>query len=103
MDENRFGKQRSIGNQIKRKKMKKLMAAISIMFMVMLVESSSASFIIRVDPPSSYAAVVEDETSGGSANSIESELGGLGSFMIEVLGGSSGAGLRFAQWEYLFH
>ena len=81
--------------------MKKLMTAISIMFMVMLVESSSASSIIRVDPPSSYAAVVE--TSGFGANSIESEPGGTGSFMIEVLGGSSGIGFRFAQWEYLFH
>ena len=96
--------EKRVGKQIKRRiEMRKFMTAISIMFMVMLVESSSASPIIRVDPPSSYTAVVEDETSGGSANSIESELGGTGSFMIELLGGSSGAGFRFAQWEYLFH
>ncbi len=83
--------------------MKKLMAAISILFMVMLVESSSASSIFRVDPPSSYAAVVEDASSGGSANSIESEPGGTGSFMIEVLNGSAGSVFKYSQLSWLFH
>ena len=86
MDEKRVGKQSSVVKQIKRKIiMKKLMAAISILFIVMLGEPFSASSIIRVDPPPSTAAVVEEESSCGSANSIESEPGGTGSFIIEVI------------------
>jgi len=80
--------------------MKKLIAAISILFMVILVESSSGSFIFRVDPPSSYTAVVEDEISGSGANSIESEPG---SFLDEVLDGSAWSVFKYSQWEWLFH
>jgi len=67
------------------------MAAISILFMVMLGESSSASPIFRVDPPSSYTAVVGDETSTSS------------SFLDELLDESAGSVFKYSQWSWLFH
>ena len=83
--------------------MKKLISVISILFIVMLVESSSASFIFRVDPRPGYQAVVEDETIGGTANLLVSESGELGAFSDEVLDGSGRSVYKYSQWDWLFH
>lgn len=112
--------------------MNKLMSAISILFMVMLINSSSAVSAIEVDISSGSSFVVEDESgasglfsiellngSAGGSYSVEdgpdSGAGGSfsveggpdsvagGSFMIEWLGGSAGSVCKFSQWEYLFH
>ena len=98
--------------------MKKVMAAISLMFMVMLVNSSSAVSAIEVDISSGSSYAVEDDSGGSSSFSIElldgsaggsfsvepgPDSGGAGSFMIEWLSGSAGSLYRFSQWEYLFH
>ena len=98
--------------------MNKLMSAISILFMVMLVNSSIAASVVEVDFSSGSSFAVEDESgasglfliemlngSAGGSFSVEPgpDSGGASSFMIEWLGGSAGSVCKFAQWEYLFH
>lgn len=107
--------------------MNKLMSAISILFMVMLVESSSAVSALKVDPSAVFAYAIEEVGSSGSTFSIEDDLsssgsysvedglsaggayaiedgsGGAGSFLVELFGGSAGSVSKFSQYLYLFH
>lgn len=69
--------------------MKKIIAVISVIFMLMLADPSAGISVIENDPSSTYSFVIENDQASGS------------SFVIEVLEGSSQTEVLYTYFESL--
>ena len=93
--------------------MKKLIAAFSIVFMVMLVDPSiamsvieldsagSSSFAIELDSVAGSSYAIELDSVAGSSYAIELDSAAGSSFVIEMLEGLSQNEVLFAKYEFL--